>query len=828
MDVSYLLPQFEDLVSSNKISSSNTKIILSVFIDLSTAYKAFYKELNSACMNLTDIIRENERNEMRSWLVGMYTHTEQICNGVRNLCVGMRNDVINPIERLLIEFENINESIMKGKLNLEQQCRYSNSSVDSRRSFYKNFTEMMFHSKRERESKDRRSCNGKNIYKDRFRLCKEWNCKISPNLFSCITKFQEFETKRCSILETSVVSFKYHYANILKSLTFPLPDFKLSPSKTSAEHLLNTLSSFNNQISNLFPPLRDSLPVNFTVHETPEIENYKQMSHICNLIFLENCEDRGDMQDINRLEHVFRILDTPKGRTLFCLMIENRDQHIQLPIWNLEILGSFINHLLNSLISQNDENPEIFYKLVTLCPRFYSISEADSKTYLISVISPHSIWKNPTRWQNAFKWIASLKFHTDTNTMPRHRRSRTGFSSLTETLTTLKNSEHVDKVNDSVVKDVTSEFYKSMINFGLPSYVASEILRNTCTELNLLSEDLRYYLDKVPLRYSCGVFKRDRMGRKWGSLVPMRYVLEFISVAELPNLLCVNKTWRSSLYPYILHIRIRKISHRSSHSNRYKLWHSSLKISSYSDLKYFERLHSLEQQNIEEGKYFKVIEMDLSRTYQNHPIIKLQPLSNILNVYSIYSPEIGYCQGMNFIVGTLYLVFQDEEATFTALVSLVERFNLKHMFMLNDSMLKLLFYQLDRLISIILPDLGQALKALEVKSFNFASGWFITLFSMTLKKHEELLLKLWDILLIDGFKSIFKIAVTILRRVSKRLIVKDFDEIMTMLSDISLSQNLAIFSEDFVEEVYNMKLSNSLLKYIEDEYILQPEKYGYI
>lgn len=73
--------------------------------------------------------------------------------------------------------------------------------------------------------------------------------------------------------------------------------------------------------------------------------------------------------------------------------------------------------------------------------------------------------------------------------------------------------------------------------------------------------------------------------------------------------------------------------------------------------------------------------------------------------YAVCNPELDYCQGMNFIAGFLYLFFKDEAIAFAVMRELIRKFNMTKLFNTELPMLKLNFYQLDRLISILLPDL---------------------------------------------------------------------------------------------------------------------------
>lgn len=70
---------------------------------------------------------------------------------------------------------------------------------------------------------------------------------------------------------------------------------------------------------------------------------------------------------------------------------------------------------------------------------------------------------------------------------------------------------------------------------------------------------------------------------------------------------------------------------------------------------------------------------------------------------------------MNFIAGFLYLGMQKEESlAFAVMREIIERQTMTHLFNAELPMLKLMFYQLDRLISIHLPDLHNHFKVSNV------------------------------------------------------------------------------------------------------------------
>lgn len=63
----------------------------------------------------------------------------------------------------------------------------------------------------------------------------------------------------------------------------------------------------------------------------------------------------------------------------------------------------------------------------------------------------------------------------------------------------------------------------------------------------------------------------------------------------------------------------------------------------------------------------------------------------------------------------------------------ISRYSMQELFNTALPMLKLNFYQLDRLIAIILPDLHAHFKDEAINSSYFSAPYFITLFTSTLQ-----------------------------------------------------------------------------------------------
>ena len=129
----------------------------------------------------------------------------------------------------------------------------------------------------------------------------------------------------------------------------------------------------------------------------------------------------------------------------------------------------------------------------------------------------------------------------------------------------------------------------------------------------------------------------------------------------------------------------------------------------------------------------EAIDVDVIRSFNSMTELKQETLKNILKTYAIVNPDLNYCQGMNFIAGFLYLSMEKQESlAFAVMREVIERFAMTQLFNTELPMLKLMFYQLDRLISINLPDLHNHFKDENINSSYFSSPFFITMFTSIL------------------------------------------------------------------------------------------------
>ncbi|SJX63743.1 related to GYP5-GTPase-activating protein (GAP) [Sporisorium reilianum f. sp. reilianum] len=180
----------------------------------------------------------------------------------------------------------------------------------------------------------------------------------------------------------------------------------------------------------------------------------------------------------------------------------------------------------------------------------------------------------------------------------------------------------------------------------------------------------------------------------------------------------------------------------------------------------------------------KAIRRDLNRTFpeqhyfQDGKGIGQENLFNVIKAYSLYDPEVGYCQGMQFVVGPLLLNMPDEEA-FSTFVRLMKSYDLRGHFTPNMPALQLRLFQFDRLLEDFLPLLHRHLVRNGVKSSMYASQWFMTLFSYRFPL--EFVYRILDSVFAEGVEALFRFAIALMRRNEERLLEMGFDHAVQFL-----------------------------------------------
>jgi len=88
-------------------------------------------------------------------------------------------------------------------------------------------------------------------------------------------------------------------------------------------------------------------------------------------------------------------------------------------------------------------------------------------------------------------------------------------------------------------------------------------------------------------------------------------------------------------------------------------------------------------------------------------------------------------------------------------------------------------YQLDYLLSNFLPILSSHLLKENIESSTYASQWFMTLFTYSFPRQS--VIRIWDIFLLDGVITLFRISLAFLFIHEKHILQLKFEEILKYL-----------------------------------------------
>ncbi|CAO3647372.1 unnamed protein product [Mucor hiemalis] len=214
----------------------------------------------------------------------------------------------------------------------------------------------------------------------------------------------------------------------------------------------------------------------------------------------------------------------------------------------------------------------------------------------------------------------------------------------------------------------------------------------------------------------------------------------------------------------------------------------------------------------------KQIQRDLTRTFPNHPYFMQesgrQALFNVAKAYSIFDQEVGYCQGLAFIIGCL-LLHMSEENAFCVLIKLMGKYGLRGHFTPRMEVLHQQMYQFDNVFQQKLPVIHRHMENEGVTPSMYASQWFITLFSY--RCPIELSFRVIDMLLVEGTQVLIQIALAIIIRNQERLLKIHFESLVEFLCNGVFT----VFAEDgngFVEDTYRVDLPARFMARLAQQY----------
>ncbi|KAF9988623.1 GTPase-activating protein [Mortierella antarctica] len=215
----------------------------------------------------------------------------------------------------------------------------------------------------------------------------------------------------------------------------------------------------------------------------------------------------------------------------------------------------------------------------------------------------------------------------------------------------------------------------------------------------------------------------------------------------------------------------------------------------------------------------KQITRDMSRTFPNHEYFQAdgvgqEALFNVVKAYSLYDIEVGYCQGLSFVVGPLLLNMPDEEA-FCMLVRMMSNYEMRGHYTPDMSTLQLRLYQFEQLMEETIPLVYKHLRNQGIRSTMYASQWFMTLFAY--KFPLELVFRVYDIILVEGIESMLRFAIALLKINHDKILGLDFEVLIEFLKN-GLFEPYMNDAGLFIQDAYNVKVTPKRLAQYAQKY----------
>ena len=529
---------------------------------------------------------------------------------------------------------------------------------------------------------------------------------------------------------------------------------------------------------------------------------------------------------------------------------------------NIHHLSSLLSIIINNSISIK----EILYLnfiLIYIAEKTIYINPENTfnKCYLSKLLSKNKLFSQKKYWNE----LLDMKISNITDFKVKNELEKKNQTNETGVLFSIKNIFGGGKIKEN--KKIESEIvYRQLYLKKLPIYTV-EILDeyilhfsnfnfDVTQSMELINEfSVKYKFDKLYVNYFLAklnsntftiqnqnmnfendkkvnydnlFFNTDKLQKKKIydiKLKSLLYSIKYMNIKELPNILPLNKMYNEKIKRFIYKNILLKY-HDMSVENHIKIWKILLNFNQIKKKYDYNKIKKEIDQfpNLVISK--EIIQLDVLRTYfKKDRQLNREKTSYILRATCKETPSINYCQGMNYIVAFLLSITENEEDTFYLFLSLLINTDYGSLFSDDLEKLKKFFYVFERLINIFLPELYSYFLDNNINVSYFISPWFITLFTdvyphVSNLTEPKIILRIWDLFLFNGWNSIIKIGISIIKHFENKLLTLTFETLLRFLiNDIIKSDFFE--NENFDTLTYitlNFKIGAGLITNLENEY----------
>jgi hypothetical protein len=228
------------------------------------------------------------------------------------------------------------------------------------------------------------------------------------------------------------------------------------------------------------------------------------------------------------------------------------------------------------------------------------------------------------------------------------------------------------------------------------------------------------------------------------------------------------------------------------------------------------------RQTLDKDKSINLIDLDIERTFPYMGVFKKESqlgenLREILRIFVVARPDIGYVQGLSYIAATL-LLEMDKFQAFVCFMNIILSPNILPFYRLDEQNIKKRLDLFNDIFKINLPDLYEHFKENEVLPEHYLLEWLMTLYTRSL--YIDLSLRIWDIYMIEGIAALYMSAIVILNIHKKEYMQMEFSDIMNHLKNL---ENNKYDEDKFIDRMNKVKFNDEIINEIHkfnEEYLL--------
>ena len=214
------------------------------------------------------------------------------------------------------------------------------------------------------------------------------------------------------------------------------------------------------------------------------------------------------------------------------------------------------------------------------------------------------------------------------------------------------------------------------------------------------------------------------------------------------------------------------------------------------------------------------IRRDIDRTYYTDFFLKEGgkiKLNNILERMCVFPGNVGYCQGMNFILGAMLFLIRDEIKTIYLFSCMIQTYDLINLFSYNTPDYGFRIYQINYYVKKYIPNVYYHFKKNNLSFDMIYSNWLLTLFSNYLNINK--LDFPWTCFFVDKWKGIIKLCLIFIFELKDKLLKCDLSGLSELLKE-DTNKYHNNFGNSFY--LYNkaFKVTNEQLNNLKNEYFI--------